>query len=49
MTTNGDKNRYLTMKSIPTDGRYHGPIRSLSRFCRRKTSNHSGDLTAWIA
>ena len=49
MTTNGEKNRYLTMKSIPTDDRYHGPVRSLSRLCRRKTSNHSGDLTAWIA
>ena len=31
MITNGEKEQYLALKSIPTDSRYNHPIRSLSR------------------
>ena len=44
MITNGRKQHYLALKSIPTTDEYNRPIRSFFRLCRGITSNHNADF-----
>ena len=44
MITNGEKDNYLALESIPTTDRYNRPIESLSRLFRGIKSNHNRDF-----
>ena len=48
MVTNGEKWHYIALKSEHTDDGFNRPIRSFSRLLYGITSNHHGDLIAWI-